>query len=76
MGITSYSASSSQPKGYPACGCIEIMTVGLQDSIVHKDTEALFSEFLYYRLLQIMISKASILVSNKVDLYFNSSSNQ
>lgn len=57
------------PKDYPVCECTEITTVGLQNSITHKDTEALFSRFLYYRLLQIAISKARILMSNKVSMF-------
>jgi len=35
-------------KGCLACGCAEIANVGSQDSVPHKDTEALSSKFLYF----------------------------
>jgi len=35
-------------KGYSACGCTEIATVGSEDSVIHKDIEDFFSKFLYF----------------------------
>lgn len=35
-------------KGYLACGCNEIATVGLQDAVIHKDTEVSSSKLLCF----------------------------
>lgn len=46
-------------KGYLACVWVEIMIVALQNSIIHKDTETLYTSVLYYRLPQIVQKKPS-----------------
>ena len=45
----------SWSEGYPACGGVGIVTMGLEDSIIHKDTEVfiLYISLFYYRLWQI-----------------------
>jgi len=55
--------------GDQACGFIEITTVGSQDSVTHKVTEALFSKFLCFTKDYHESPLSSITKSNKAGIY-------
>lgn len=60
---------SNSPRGYPACRSIEITTMGLQDSIAHKDMGFFFTYFFLFncRLLKITVSKECIQAPGRED---------